>query len=270
MDKDTLRKVQLIQLEIAKEVKRVCEKNDIAYWLDSGTLLGAIRHKGFIPWDDDLDIGMWRDDYNRFVQLAVSELSPEFYLQTWETDENYGLVFAKVRKRGTVYIENKAQKSTAGNGIYVDIFPYDNYGNDKWGQGVPIKIIKLLMVNKAKIQAWREGDGIRVSKLIQHLPFLIASHFVSRRWLMRHYNTLATKYNDQPCEYCFPQGISNYGKWIIPRRALEETTATLFEDDYFAIPKGFDAYLTNAYGSYMELPPEDQRENRHQILEVHF
>lgn len=270
MDKDTLRQVQLTQLEIAKEIKRVCDSNNIRYWLDSGTLLGAVRHKGFIPWDDDLDIGMWREDYERFMSLAPQKLSSQFYLQNWETDKNYGLPFAKVRKKGTIYIENKAKNSHANNGIYVDIFPYDNFGDDYEKQGKPIKIIKLLLQNKAKVQVWHENSSINYKKLFQHLPFALAAPFFDRNKLIKKYEELATKYNNETCDYYFPQGISNYGKWLIPVPAMKELIDLKFEDTTFKAPSGFDAYLKNAYGDYMKLPPEDKRENRHQIIQVKF
>lgn len=270
MDKETLRRVQLTQLEIAKEIKRVCEKNGIEYWLDSGTLLGAVRHKGFIPWDDDLDIGMKREDYEKFKKVAINDLSSKYYFQDWLTDKNYGLPFAKVRKKNTLYIENKGQNSKAACGIYVDIFPYDNYGNDSIHQGKPIKIIKLLIQNKAKIQVWRENEGINYKKFFQHLPFVIASKFCNRSKLISKHDKLATMYNNETCEYLFIQGISNYGKWTIPVSAFDEMIDMEFEDTVFKVPKGYDLYLTHGYGDYMQLPPEDKRENRHQIIKVKF
>ena len=270
MDKETLRRVQLTQLEIAKEIKRVCEDCGIEYWLDSGTLLGAVRHKGFIPWDDDLDIGMKRDDYERFLELAPQRLNPQFHLQQWETDPGYGLCFAKIRKAGTVYIENKTQRSSAENGIFVDIFPYDHFGNDPKGQGWPIKIIKTMMMVKSGINTWIEEDSINYKRLMKNIPPMMISPFFSRKKLIQKYTALATQYNTQPAEFYFPQGISNYGRWLIPVSAVEEVMDAPFEDATFRIPKGYDAYLTHAYGDYMKLPPEEQRENRHQILEVKF
>ena len=107
MEKDLLRKVQLTQLEIAKEIHRVCEENDIRYFLSDGTFLGAVRHQGFIPWDDDMDIGMLREDYEKFCRIAPQKLGEKYVFQNWYTDPNYGLPFGKVMKRGTVYQESK-------------------------------------------------------------------------------------------------------------------------------------------------------------------
>ena len=110
MERELLRKVQLTQLEIAKEIRRVCEENDIPYFLTCGTLLGAVRHQGFIPWDDDMDVGMLRENYEKFCRIAPEKLKPEYCWQSWYTDPNYALPFGKVRKRGTLYLEAKSHK----------------------------------------------------------------------------------------------------------------------------------------------------------------
>ena len=127
MDKETLRKVQLAQLEIAKEFKRICDENQLQYFMDSGTLLGAVRHKGFIPWDDDMDFGMMRDQYEKFLSVAPDILGEKFFIQTWSSDENYPYAFCKIGKKDTVYRESVSQKSKMHHELYIDIFPYDVY-----------------------------------------------------------------------------------------------------------------------------------------------
>ena len=269
MDKETLRRVQLTQLEILKEVDRVCRENGIEYWLDSGTLLGAIRHKGFIPWDDDLDIGMPRKDYDLFMKIAPDKLGDNYFLQNWNIDKNYQLPFAKVRKKGTVYTEFQFRNSRAWNGIYIDVFPYDNYINDKF-QGRELKLLKLMILPKCGIRSWKEQNRINWKKYITHIPTRALSFFFTKEFLIRRYEKVAVRHNDKRCDYYFPQGISNYGKWIIPTKAMSEMIQIKFEDLYFNVPKGYDEYLTYTYGDYMKLPPEEQRENRHQIIEVKF
>ena len=113
MEQEILRKVQMTQLEIAKEIRRVCEENNIRYFLADGTFLGAVRHQGFIPWDDDMDLAMPRADYERFCRIAPEKLDPKYCLQTWYSDPNYALPFGKVVKRNTVYLEGRAQRSRA-------------------------------------------------------------------------------------------------------------------------------------------------------------
>ena len=106
MVEENVIKLRRAQLMIAKEIKRICDLNNINYFLDSGSMLGAVRHSGFIPWDDDMDIGMCCDDYEKFISIAPKELDNRFFLDNYETNKSNPLVFSKVRLKGTTYIEN--------------------------------------------------------------------------------------------------------------------------------------------------------------------
>lgn len=276
MDNEQLRKVQLCQLEIAKEFRRVCNLLKLDYFLDSGTLLGAVRHKGFIPWDDDLDVGMLRKDYEVFLQKAPDVISNGFKLQNWYSDDNYGLAFAKLRMKDTVYVEEASSASGAETGFYIDIFPYDVYPTDekdkKW-QGKRYALYRRALMVKSGYTPWimnAKGIGV-VSKRIGYIPIRLFAAVHSRKRLIDKYEKMCTKFNGDKTGYLFEQaGASNYGKWVIPEECFSEFVLLPFENEMFSCPKDYDKYLKSAYGDYMTLPPEDKRINRHRIIEIKF
>lgn len=270
MEREVLRRVQMVQLEIAKEIRRVCEENDIQYFLADGSFLGAVRHQGFIPWDDDMDMGMMRSDYEKFCRIAPQKLKPEYCLQTWYTDPNYSLPFGKVVKRGTVYLENKKSRRLKENGFYVDIFPYDYVPEDSRERStlaanlLSIYRVKLM---KSGYKPWMENDSIVWKKRIGYLYYQLKSLFVSQRDLAKGYDALAVALHDSKviCEQSALPKPDYYDA-----DCLEEFADYVFEGEIFKGPKNYDKYLTSLYGDYMVLPPEDQRENRHQIIEIDF
>lgn len=270
MEQEVLKKVRQVQLEIAKEIRRVCEENEISCFLAHGTFLGAVRHGGFIPWDDDMDMGMLRCDYEKFCRIAPEKLKPEFCLQTWYTEPNYGLPFGKVMKRGTVYLENKKTSRLQNNGIYVDIFPYDYAPEDADEmKKLTANLLSLYRVKlmKSGYKPWLENDRILWKKRIGYLYYQLKSLFVSQQTLARAYDTLAVAIHDSAL-LCERNGrtVPN----CYERSWVEELSDYAFEGEIFKGPKAYDQYLTSLYGDYMVLPPEGERENRHQIIEIDF
>lgn len=126
-----LRKLQLAELEILKDFIRVCNELKLTYFLDSGTLLGCIRHEGFIPWDDDIDVSMPREDYEIFLEKGQALLKREYFLQSYKTEPNYTLNFAKIRNSNTTFIESSVKDLNINHGIFIDIFPIDGYKPDR-------------------------------------------------------------------------------------------------------------------------------------------
>lgn len=275
MDKKLLRRVQLIQLEMAKEVKRVCKILNISYFLDSGTLLGAVRHGGFIPWDDDLDMGMLRKDYQIFLKKAPKILDSRFFLQNWYRDEDYGLAFSKLRMKNTVYVEANSQQSQAVNGFYIDIYPYDSYPDDpkarQW-QGRNFYFYRRAIMMKSGYTPWKSDTGLKAAaKMVGYIPFKLFADMHDRKELIRRYEKCCRAFNKKDTEFLYEQtGGVGYGKWIVPRKCFATFIEMPFEDDTFTVPEKYDLYLKSIYGDYMKLPPEDQRENRHHILKVQF
>lgn len=264
MEQDVLRKVQLTQLEIAKEVKRVCDENNIRYFLYRGTFLGAVRHKGFIPWDDDMDFGMLRSDYEKFCRIAQEKLNAAYCFQNWHTDRNYALPFGKVRKRNTVFVEAKCARLPE-NGIYIDIYPLDFAPESDGERRILAKrLLHLFRVKlmKSGYTPWMEGNHIVWKKRIGYFAYQMLSLFVSQEELIRRYETLVLT---------VPESGTLYEQSALPiayyfdREWCAEVAEYPFENTTFCGPKQYDAFLTSLYGDYMQLPPEDKRENRHQI-----
>lgn len=270
MDKTLLRRVQLTQLEIAREIKRVCEENDIRFFLLGGTYLGAVRHQGFIPWDDDMDLGMLRGEYEKFCRIAPEKLGPDYCLQTWYTEPNYGLPFGKVMKRGTVYLESKKSRRLQENGIYVDIFPFDSVPQDlQQRQKLAKHLLRLyrLRLMKCGYKPWMEEDKVLWHKRLGYLFYQLQALFCGKQALARDYDALAEAQPDTDTV----SEQSGMAQPLYVRRAwCEDLVNYTFEGEQFPAPRAYDEFLTIYYGDYMQLPPEDQRENRHQIVQVDF
>jgi len=242
-----LRKVQKRELEILDVVDAICKKHGLRYWLCSGTLLGAVRHQGFIPWDDDLDISMMRDEYKKLKQILRKELPDYLYLRT-ESTRYYIPPFSKVLDSRTEIKETWIQpKYPPKNGIYIDIIPYENAfpklrkiinffyqrSHTRIKIGVPFRSLKTLLIYTAA--------------LLMYLPSFLA--VCSARLLCKLFppKTVARPYG-----WHF-EGIQNIDE-IFP---LTEVT---FEGKKYPAPHNYDQYLRNFYGDYMKLPPEEERE----------
>ena len=244
-----------IQLKILNEIDIFCKKNHYNYYLAGGTLIGAIRHKGYIPWDDDIDIFMKRNDYEKFVKEFKTENTNIISI---ENNSKYYLPFAKAISNKTILKEEVASKVEMG--VYVDIFPLDKIPSEKIDsfykkQKILINFLNLKNIKMKKRAFWKNIVVI-IGKTVL-LPF-------SKKSLIKMINKRAKKFSNTKCDKIGNLIWLMYGKkdiWDI--NAFDETTSVKFENIDAMIPKGYDHILKTTYGDYMKLPPVEQRQAHH-------
>jgi lipopolysaccharide cholinephosphotransferase len=248
-----LDELKSIQLDILQNVADFCEVHNITYFLAYGTLIGAIRHNGYIPWDDDIDIAMPRPDYDKFVATYNANLS---YLKVVDMtiDDHYGFPFAKVYDSRTIMNEDQYRKDVFG--VFVDVFPIDGI-SDKKQMKRSIFLNKLLNTKKANFthRSYKKQVEIFLGKIVL-LPF-------SSRFILRLLDDNARKYAFGKTEKAAYVSASYVIQGIVESSVFEETLLHEFEGKMFRIPKGYDQWLRSIYGDYLKLPPEEKRVPQH-------
>lgn len=266
-----LKDLQAIMLEMTKEFARICDKYHLKYWLDGGTCLGAVRHNGFIPWDDDVDVGMLRRDYDVFMKVAQKELGDKYFLQTWWTDEGYGLPYAKIRKNNTLYVEAGAKDVNANQGIFIDVFAYDKFPKEIENQkkiDYVVKITRRLILMKCNYTPWHNSEGINFKKWLMYLPLRIYAHFFSKSFLKKKYDFATQIANASDSNLVYLSGYNTGKDMPMNIKIFKHVIKHKFEDSEFYIPAMYDEFLTTIYGDYMTPPPQDKRGNQHNVLHL--
>lgn len=257
--KENLRKLQLVELDMLRELDRICRENDIQYIIDAGTLLGAVRHGGFIPWDDDVDIRMLRGDYDRFCEICKSQMSTNYFLQTYRTDPGYRWGYARILKKGTVYKRNGQHKMTAKNGIFIDVFPNDNLPD----AFIPNRICTYLSWICRKI-LYSEVGALNKKKFSSWVGFNILNLF-PKEWGHKGMEYLSRKYSNAEATRvrCFGWGDDVETKGFLKKWNIE-TMDIQFEGLTVRAPKDIEGFLICSFGeAYMTLPPKEKRKPAH-------
>ena len=260
---EELKKIQQIELECLKCIASICEKLNIEYFLIGGTALGAVRHNGFIPWDDDIDIGMTRENYIRFINEAESYLPSKYYLQTPYKDTATPYTYSKVRVSGTIFMEYCNRNNKMHHGIYVDIFPFDNVPDDeeqnKRQFGRYRRLVRLFTFRQIPDVSEKPGNIKEWGYFLFRRLIFCVLQLLPYEVIFTKLNKVATHYNDKETKAIaclnFPIRKTEY----ILKKDLYPLQKHVFEDAKFYIPCNEDTYLKTHYGNYMELPPAEKR-----------
>ena len=251
--------LQKKSLELLHIFVRICDKWNIPYYLVCGSALGAVKYGGFIPWDDDVDVGLLRNDYNRFLEVAPRELPEWCFLQNYKTEPNYSATYSKLRNSNTTFIEKGVASLSMNHGIYLDIFPLDGYPEGK--------LEALIFELKKRLNAWvrytisvdSENPKIIRRNKILRLIGLHKKTYQAHRRIEKLYSRYSPDQSELWCNFGNWQGKLEYA----PKWHYGNGVWATFEGLKVRIPENYDAYLTQKYGEWRKDPPLDKQESHH-------
>ena len=259
MKRLSVEEVKKYQLEILDVVSSFCETNQINYWLDTGTLLGAVRHKGYIPWDDDIDIGMLREDYDKFIKL-FNQSNSRYQFQCYENNSKFYVAFGKVLDIKTELYE--PDRNGSKSAVNVDVFVYDNAPDDD-------KLVKKMYDCRDRLTymaLFSRGNQIlpkdnaikRLEKSLLHILLLGVSSEKCIKKLIE---------NSKKFSHIETKRVGNFtsaSRIAVDKKVFQSFVDVEFEGKFYKAPVGYDEWLTDFYGDYMQLPPADKRVSHHQ------
>ncbi len=264
-----MNELQKIELDLFQCFAQTCEKLDIPYFLVCGSALGAARHEGFIPWDDDFDVGMYREDYNKFMELAPALLPEGMFLQNYKSDPQFPYVFAKLRNSNTTFLQTVLADLDINHGVYIDIFPLDGYPQDPKEQK---KLARKKKSFKRQLNcALKMPTNLSLKgKVLIAFYKMLGCHKRTAK-ILEKYEACISQYSVADAER-----ICNHGTWYgekdyILKEYYGKGTDGVYEGLTVRVPEKTDEYLTSLYGDWRTPPPPEKQKPSHDcdICDVH-
>ncbi|WP_222126828.1 phosphorylcholine transferase LicD [Paenibacillus xylanexedens] len=257
LSQEDLRAVQLIQIEMLVEVDRICRLYHINYAMIGGTMLGAIRHNGYIPWDDDADIGLLRHEYEKFRKVCETDLDHErFYFQDMQATPGYRWGYGKIRRKGTYFIREGQAHMPYESGVFIDIFPFDNVPDGKLAEkmhNLHCTIIRKILWSEVGKKTDKNLMMRGVFSLLSLIPLDIVSNHLQR---------FSEKCNRKKCQRVRVLTFPTRDHVSEGRREWYEKTVEYKFENFLLLGMGnADAYLKHKFGDYLVIPPESERKS---------
>ena len=260
MEKNILtKKIQTKTLEMLKEIKKIFDQNDIPFYLAYGTALGCVRHKGFIPWDDDIDIYVKSSDYSKIQKVFLTENTGNLILHDYTTQKNYPYYFPKIVAKDTYLKEKDLEHIDYSCGVYIDIFLLSDSTENNV---VNFFREKQRYFYYGLLHAYYSNFDSKIKKMITTVTKTLFNPNKIQKKLYENYMKTYDK-----SSYLIDTG--RFGKAsYLPKEMFESDLRMRFEDDDFPIPKLYDEYLRGCYGDYMKLPPKEMQVSNHNFIEI--
>ena len=252
-------KVWEVQLDLLKHLLDVCKKYDIKVIVYAGTILGAVRHKGFIPWDDDIDVALTRSEYEKLLKVAPYEFEKPYFFQTALSDKEYFIGYARLRNSSTTGIINGNESINYNNGIYIDVFVLDSYITNESKLQQQLRLRKLLLLTIDIYYPHIRYNHILPRLVVKFLHYTVPK-IIPYKAIISLYNRNLSRYNKKEERLSLmTHDLSLIRKYWCKLSDLDDIIYLPFEKLLVPIPKNYDEILKNMYGNYMEFPPIEKR-----------
>lgn len=262
MNNSDLKRLQKLELEILRDFNKYCYSHKINYSIYAGTLLGAIRHGGFIPWDDDIDVAMTRSEYNKFCNLIINDPIPGYYFQNYITDAKSTTCHGKLRKDNTTLLLKGEHKNDSHHGIWIDIFPLDKISNDRIIAKKTLKLgKKIILLTRSNI-VWDNEKFLNwlVKILIRFLTKFNRKKLLNKYWIQLNQLDKNISKDYLWCEMSAKYYLKNIR---FPENTCFDYTSIMFEGQKYMCFKNYENILTDLYGDYNKLPPKEEQRPTH-------